>query len=138
MTFLLRQISSFSAIRSTTEQNWMGRHWPVKFKLSEEWQFHIISIRYKQISAEKKKESPLPPLPPLPSFPWLINSPSNRVRANKQYHRSRFAFASSLTGILYRGTNDVCLPTIDRTQHRAPRFINNIAPQLARLNNRAL
>lgn len=118
-----------SAIRSSTEQNWMGRHWPVKFKLSEEWQFHIISIRYKQISAQKKKN---------PSSPWLINSPSNRVRANKQYHRSRFAFASSLTGILYRGTNDVCLPTIDRAQHRAPRFINNIAPQLARLNNRAL
>lgn len=123
-------------IRSTTKQNWMGRHWPVKFKLSEEWQFHIISIRYKQISAPKKKR--IPSSPSSPFSPWLINSPSNRVRANKQYHRSRFAFASSLTGILYRRTNDVCLPTIDRAQRCAPRFINNIAPQLARLNNRAL
>lgn len=96
---------------------------------------HYIDPLQTNLCRKKKKESPLPPLP---SFPWLINSPSNRVRANKQYHRSRFAFASSLTGILYRGTNDVCLPTIDRTQHRAPRFINNIAPQLARLNNRAL
>ena len=50
--------------------------------------------------------------------PWLINSPRKRARANKQYRRLRLAFASRLTGILYRWTNDVCLPTIDR--HATP------------------
>lgn len=96
---------------------------------------HYIDPLQTNLCRKKKR---IPSSPSSPFSPWLINSPSNRVRANKQYHRSRFAFASSLTGILYRGTNDVCLPTIDRAQRRAPRFINNIAPQLARLNNRAL
>lgn len=130
MTFLLRQISSspprFDQRRNKIEWDAIG---PSNSNCRRNDNFTLYRSATNKSLPKKKKN---------PSSPWLINSPSNRVRANKQYHRSRFAFASSLTGIFYRGTNDVCLPTIDRAQHRAPRFINNIAPQLARLNNRAL